>query len=75
MLDKYFSRKVKIYCDINQLEVSQKRTVKHGRFIFIHNLQCQQNKNSLAFDGISLASDGILMARGYEPIIKNDDMF
>jgi hypothetical protein len=75
MLDKYFSRKVKTYCDINQLEVSQKRSIKHGRFIFIHNLDSHQNKKLMASDGFLMANDGKLMASGYEPIIDNDNMF
>jgi len=75
MLDKYFSRKVKTYCDINQLEVSQKRSIKHGRFIFIHNLDSHQNKKLMASDGFLMANDGKLMASGYEPIIDKDNMF
>ena len=75
ILDKYFSRKVKTYCDINQLEVFQKRSVKQGRFIFIHNLDSHQKNNSLATPGFLMASDGFLSVSAYEPIIKNDDMF
>jgi hypothetical protein len=75
ILDKYFSRKVKTYCDINQLEVTQKRSVKQGRYIFINNLDSHQKNNSLAIDGISLAIDGSFGQTKYKPIIENDDMF
>jgi hypothetical protein len=75
ILDKYFSRKVKTYCDINQLEVTQKRSVKQGRYIFINNLDSHQKNNSLAIDGFSLAIDGSFGQTKYKPIIENDDMF
>jgi hypothetical protein len=29
----------------------------------------------MASDGFLMANDGKLMASGYQPIIKNDDMF
>lgn len=75
ILDKYFSRKVKTYCDINQLEVTQKRSVKQGRYIFINNLDSHQKNNSLAIDGFSLAIDGSFGQTKYKPIIENYDMF
>jgi hypothetical protein len=55
--------------------VTQKRSVKQGRYIFINNLDSHQKNNSLAIDGFSLAIDGSFGQTKYKPIIENDDMF